>query len=58
MRLAAASEIGILNHTPLDPQNKGKIIRHGISISTCRLRERMMAFLAMPIFWKKLEVTI
>lgn len=37
---------------------RGRISRQGIRINTCRLRERMMAFLAMPILWKKLEVTI
>ena len=29
-----------------------------MSTNTCRLNDRMIAFLAMPMLWKKLDVTI
>ena len=58
MRLAVMSEIGMLNHIPFTPQNKGSINKQGIKISTCRLNDKMMAFFAIPMLWKKLEVTI
>lgn len=58
MMLAARSEMGMLNQMPSAPQKSGRISRSGISIITCRLSERMMAFFAMPMLWKKFDVTI
>ena len=56
--LAARSEIGMLNQMPSTPQKSGKISKSGMSITTWRLSERMMAFFAMPMLWKKFDVTI
>ena len=56
--VATASDIGILYQMPFEPKNNGKINRHGMSTNTCRLNDRMIAFLAIPMLWKKLDVTI
>ena len=56
--LAARSEIGILNQMPSTPQKSGRMSKSGMSITTWRLSERMMAFFAMPMLWKKFDVTI
>ena len=55
--LAARSEIGMLNQMPSTPQKSGKMSKSGMSITTWRLSERMMAFFAMPMLWKKFDVT-
>ena len=48
----------MLYHTPATPKNCGRISRQGSRISICRVRERNIALPAMPMLWKKLEVTI
>lgn len=58
IRLAIRSETGILIQTPVCPQKRGRINRQGIRMSTWRVMERKIALLAIPILWKKLEVTI
>lgn len=56
--LAAKSEIGILIQIPFDPQNMGRMMMQGNKKSSWRVRDRKMALDAIPILWKKLEVTI
>ena len=56
--LAAKSEIGMLIHIPFEPQNMGKIMMQGNRKSNWRVRDRKIALDAIPILWKKLEVTI
>lgn len=56
--LAAKSEIGMLIHIPFEPQNMGKIMMQGNRKSYWRVRDRKIALDAIPILWKKLEVTI
>ena len=58
MMLATASDMGMLNQMPFDPRNKGSMSRQGINTRTCLLSDRIMAFFAMSMLWKKLEVTI
>ena len=46
------------SHTPFNPQNFGKMKSNGIKNISCRVRERKIAFCALPIAWKKFEATI
>ena len=37
------------SHTPFNPQNFGKMKSNGIKNISCRVRERKIAFCALPI---------
>ena len=52
------SEIGMLHHTPFIPMKLGNIINKGIRNKTCRDNDNTIDFLAFPILWKKLPITI
>jgi len=52
------SAIGILIQTPRVPNNGGRMIKQGIKKSICRVKERKIAFLDMPMERKKLVATI
>ena len=56
--VAMKSEIGILHHTPWMPMNLGSINNKGIRNNTCRDSDKTIDFLALPILWKKLPITI
>ena len=53
-----ASATGILIQTPTVPQMDGNTNNDGIKNSNCRVNDKKIAFLAIPIDWKKLDVTI
>ena len=55
---AARSEAGMLNQTPSAPNQIGRMARKGNRKISCRESDRKMALFAMPILWKKLEMTI
>lgn len=52
------SAIGIDIQTPSVPRCGGKTRSSGMRNSICRVRERKIALCGLPIYWKKLEVTI
>ena len=52
------SEIGMLHHTPLMPIKFGNIINNGVRKRTCRDNDNNIDFLAFPMLWKKLPMTI
>jgi hypothetical protein len=52
------SDTGIDSHTPFKPQKPGKSSNDGIRKSNCLVVERITAMPALPIDWKKLDVTI
>ena len=52
------SEIGMLHHTPLMPRKFGNINNKGIRNKTCRDNDNTIDFLALPMLWKKLPMTI
>ena len=56
--VAMASATGILIQTPTVPQMDGNTNNDGIKNSNCRVNDKKIAFLAIPMDWKKLEVTI
>ncbi len=53
----AASDTGILAHTPVTPKKRGRISRAGIRNITWRVSDKKMAFPGFLMAWKKLEVT-
>ena len=56
--LAIVSLIGMLHQIPAAPMKVGKMIRHGSRNSNWRVSDRNIALFAIPILWKKLDVTI
>ena len=52
------SEIGMLHHTPLMPMIFGNINNKGVRNRTCRDNDNNIDFLAFPMLWKKLPMTI
>ena len=56
--VAMASATGILIQTPTVPKKFGKINSEGIKNSNCRVNDKKIAFFAIPMDWKKLDVTI
>ena len=56
--LEAKSLIGILHQIPAAPIKVGKMNRHGKRNNNCLVSERKIALFAIPILWKKLDVTI
>lgn len=58
MRMDRPSLTVMLSHTPFVPHHPGNTNRNGMSSSNWRLSERKMLFLAIPMLWKKLPVTI
>ena len=58
MMQAAKSEAGKLNQIPFKPKNSGRINKHGSKKINCRLKDRKIALAAIPMLWKKLDVTI
>ena len=56
--LAKKSAVGILYQTPLTPQICGKIMSPGTRNISCLDSDMKIDFLAKPILWKKLDVTI
>ena len=45
-------------HTPVTPHRCGSTISSGMRNITWRVRDSSIAFPAMPMLWKKLDVTI
>lgn len=56
--LARASLIGMLHQIPAAPMKVGRMRRQGNRNSNCRVSDRKMALFAMPMLWKKFDVTI
>ena len=55
---AMTSENGALAHTPLMPYMPGRMSKAGIRNMSCRESDKNIDTLALPIDWKKLEITI
>ena len=53
----AASDTGILAHTPVTPKKRGRTSRAGIRNITWRVSDKKMAFPGFRMAWKKLDVT-
>ena len=56
--VAMISDSGMLHHTPCIPINFGNVNNKGIRNRTCLDRDKTIDFLALPILWKKLPITI
>ena len=56
--IAIKSEQGEANQTPFNPQKFGVINSNGIRNITCRESDKIMAFTAFPMDWKKLAAMI
>ena len=52
------SDTGRLAHTPFIPQKPGRMSNAGIKNISCRESERNIDTLALPIDWKKFDITI
>jgi hypothetical protein len=48
----------MLHQIPAAPINFGRMMRQGRRNNNCRVSDKKMALLAMPILWKKFDVTI
>ena len=56
--VAVVSAIGMLIHTPSVPNHRGRINKQGTRNSICRVSERKIAFLDIPMERKKFVATI
>ena len=56
--LATISLIGILHQIPAAPMKVGRIMRHGSKNNNWRVSDKNIALFAIPMLWKKLDVTI
>ena len=52
------SEIGMLHQTPCIPMKLGSINNKGMRNKTCLDKDNTIDFLAFPMLWKKLPITI
>lgn len=55
---AVLSAIGMDSQTPIAPKWRGSRISSGTRKSIWRVSDMKIAFLGLPIYWKKLLVTI